>query len=79
MILLTAFTLIGRPDWAFLAVLIWTVGTTGILLVRLLQGFVVRLTSGPLTSWMQDPKAAQLAHPQAYRTFSTTRSAYGEG
>jgi len=79
MILLTVFTLIGRPDWAFLAVLVWTVGTTGVLVVRLLQGFVVRLISGPLVSWMQDAKAAEQAYPRAYRTFSTTRSAYGDG
>lgn len=79
MILLTVFTLIGRPDWAFLAVLIWTVGTTGVLFVRLLQGFAMRLSAGPLVSWMQDPKAAEQAYPRAYRTFSTTRSAYGDG
>ena len=32
--------LIGRPDWAFLSVVIWTVLSTIILLVRLLQGLV---------------------------------------
>ena len=30
MILLTLFTLFGRPDWAFLSVVIWTVATTGV-------------------------------------------------
>ena len=79
MILLTAFTLLGRPDWAFLSVVIWTVGTTLVLFVRLLHGFVLRLMAGPLTSWMQDPQAAAAAYPRAYRTFSTTRSAYGDG
>ena len=79
MILLTAFTLLGRPDWAFLSVVICTVGKTLLLFVRLLQDFVLRLMAGPLTSWMQDPQAAAAAYPRAYRTFSTTRSAYGDG
>jgi len=78
LILLTLFTLIGRPDWGFLSVVIWTVASTIVLVVRLLQGLAVRQYQGaPLTSWMADPARAASEHPAAFRTFSTTRSAYG--
>lgn len=78
LILLTLFTLMGRPDWGFLAVVIWTVASTIVLVVRLLQGLAVRQYKGePLTSWMADPALAASEHPVAFRTFSTTRSAYG--
>jgi len=80
LILMTAFTMFGMPDWAFLSVVIWTVVSTLVLLVRLLQGLAVRQHTGkPLRSWMEDPHTAVEAHPQAFRTFSTTRSAYGNG
>jgi len=80
LILMTLFTLLGMPDWAFLSVVIWTVLSTIILFVRLFQGLAVRQYTGePLRSWMEDPDAAAEAHPQAFRTFSTTRSAYGNG
>ncbi|HEY5645887.1 MAG TPA: CDP-alcohol phosphatidyltransferase family protein [Pseudomonadales bacterium] len=78
LILLTLFTLVGRPDWGFLAVVIWTVASTVVLIVRLLQGLAVRQYGGePLTSWMADAERAAREHPRAFRTFSTTRSAYG--
>lgn len=80
LILMTVFTLAGMPEWAFLSVVIWTVLSTLILFVRLFQGLAVRQFSGqPLASWMEDPEAAAIAHPAAFRTFSTTRSAYGNG
>lgn len=80
LILLTGFTLLGSPEWAFLSVVIWTVLSTLILWVRFFQGLSVRQHTGePLRSWMADPQAAAVAHPQAFRTFSTTRSAYGDG
>jgi hypothetical protein len=60
-------------------VVIWTVLSTLILIVRLFMGLAVRqYSSEPLTSWMEDPQAAAEEHPSAFRTFSTTRSAYGE-
>lgn len=80
MILLTAFTLIGMPEWGFLSVVIWTVLSTVILFVRLFMGLAVRQYSGePLRSWMEDPEAAAARYPAAFQTFSTTRSAYGDG
>jgi phosphatidylglycerophosphate synthase len=78
LILMTAFTLVGMPDWAFLSVVIWTVLSTAVLVVRLLQGLAVRQFTGkPLSSWMEDPQVAASRYPQAFRTFSTTRAAYG--
>lgn len=80
MILLTLFTLLGLPEWGFLAVVMWTVLSTIVLFVRLFMGLAVRQHTGePLTSWMADPEAAAAGHPAAFRTFSTTRSAYGNG
>ncbi len=79
MILLTVFTLLGMPEWAFLSVVIWTVLSTLVLFVRVFMGLAVRQFSGePLASWMEDPEAAAKTYPSAFRTFSTTRSAYGE-
>lgn len=79
MILLTAFTLLGSPEWAFLSVVIWTVLSTVILFVRLFMGLAVRQYTGePLNSWMVDPELAATEHPAAFRTFSTTRAAYGQ-
>lgn len=79
LILMTFFTLIGLPDWAFYSVVIWTVLSTLILIVRLFMGLAVRQHTGePLTSWMADPEAAAERNPAAFRTFSTTRSAYGD-
>ena len=79
LILMTVFTLLGMVEWAFLSVVIWTVLSTVVLFVRLFQGLAVRQYAGePLTSWMADPEAAAAEHPQAFQTFSTTRSAYGD-
>jgi len=76
MILLTAALLVGRPDWGLVAVALWTAGTSAVLLVRLLHGLVVRVTRGPLTSWLADPEHAATHHRRAYRLFSGTQSAY---
>lgn len=76
MILLTASVLIGRPDWGYLAVLVWTVLTSGVLVLRLLQALFVRITRGPLTPWLTEPDAATGPNAKAFRTFSGTKSAY---
>ena len=78
LILLTVFALMDEPEWAFLSVVIWTVLSTVVLFIRLFQGLAVRQFSGqPLRSWMEDPQAAAREYPAAFRTFATTRSAYG--
>ena len=76
LILLTLSVFVGRPDWGFVAVAIWTAATTGILALRLLQGLAVRLRHGPLESWLSDPIRSAREHARAYDTFAGTRSAY---
>lgn len=76
MILLTVSLLAGRPDWGLVAVALWTAGTTAILCLRLAQGVVARLRTGPLQSWLTDPEGAAARHGRAYRLFSATQSAY---
>lgn len=76
MILLTLGVMVGRPDWGLVGVALWTAGTTAVLLLRLLQGCLVRMRRGRLHSWLADPKAAAGHHPGAYRLFSGTQSAY---
>ena len=77
LIILTASALIGRPDWGFLAVTAWTVLTTFILGVRLLQGVIVRARNGPLESWLRADDVGQGSNARAFEIFGSTRSAYG--
>jgi phosphatidylglycerophosphate synthase len=79
MILLTLAVVVGRPDWGFVCVALWTALTTVVLGLRLLHGTIVRVKHGPLRSWLSDPEQAAREHPRAYRQFSVTRSAYGQG
>lgn len=57
MVLLTLFTLAGRPDWGFVAVAVWT----GLCLLlhglQLVQAWGYSRRVGPLRSWMTDPAA----------------------
>ena len=77
LIILTASALIGRPDWGFLAVTAWTILTTMILVLRLIQGLLARATGGPLESWLSADDVAQGPHARAFALFGSTRSAYG--
>ncbi len=76
MILLTAAVAIGRPDWGFAAVALWTAFTTAVLALRLGHGAIVKLRHGPLHSWLSAPEQAEKEHPRAFRQFSVTRKAY---
>lgn len=76
LILLTLAVIIGRPDWGFAAVALWTALSTGVLVLRLAQGLVFRTTQGPLHSWLSSPEQAAREHPNAFRRFSVTRRAY---
>ena len=51
LLILTAFTLIGRPDWGLLAVAWWTVICLALHGLQLVQALVAR-RDGPLVSWM---------------------------
>jgi phosphatidylglycerophosphate synthase len=76
LILLTGSVLVGRPDWGFVAVALWTALTTLVLVVRLLQGLAERIRGGPLQSWLSAEGVATGKHASAYRVFGQTRSAY---
>ena len=76
LLLLTAGWLVGEPGVGFELVAWWTLLSTIILTGRLLYGGFARLSSGPLTSWLADADAAQ-RYPHSFRTFSSTRRAYG--
>jgi hypothetical protein len=76
LIILTGSVAVGRPDWGFIGVAVWTAVTTTILLGRLLQGTLARSRSGPLHSWLSDPETAAAQHAYAYRLFSSTRGAF---
>jgi phosphatidylglycerophosphate synthase len=54
LILLTGSFLLGRPDLGLEAVAIWTVGSTMILLARLLMAVWEKATMGTLTSWLAE-------------------------
>jgi phosphatidylglycerophosphate synthase len=54
LVLLTAGALLGRPDLGLLAVVFWTVLTSIFLVVRLGMAAFVRITQGPLRSWLMD-------------------------
>ncbi len=77
LILMLVAMLLGSPAGAFLAVVFWTVGTTIVLMVRLLQATLARMSDGPLSSWLTEPSAAT-SYPGAFRTFSRTRGAYAQ-
>ncbi len=57
--LLTAFTLVGRPDWGFMAVAVWTVVCLILHGIQLLQAFAARRAGGELKSWMNAPTASK--------------------
>jgi phosphatidylglycerophosphate synthase len=78
MIILTVSAIIGRPDWGFIAVTFWTVLTTVVLFVRLLQGSFSRLSQGPLDSWLNADSVAEGPNAQAFRLFGSTRGAYAD-
>ena len=75
LVLLTLGWLVGSPALGFELVVGWSVLSTCILLLRLFYAAGVRLTGGPLTSWLADP-SSKVRYPRAHATFSATRSAY---
>jgi hypothetical protein len=77
LIILTASAVIARPDWGFVAVTFWTVLSTMVMLIRLLQGMAARVKGGALQSWLSADDVAQGPNARAYRIFGSTRGAYG--
>jgi hypothetical protein len=77
MILLTLSFLTGMPEWGFVAVTFWSALTSVILVLRLLQASMVRLTRGPLVSWLSADDVASGPNAYSYSVFGATRGAYG--
>ncbi len=75
LVILTITTLLGAPESGFIGVVGWTVVCTVILTLRFTYASYVRLHKGKLSSWLQDPSAAE-NFPQAFKTFSKTQKAY---
>ena len=76
LVILTLCLLAGAPAAGFALVALWTALTSLVLLARLGIATGSRMRRGPLQSWLADPEAA-VHHSRAYRTFSSTRRAYG--
>ena len=77
MILLTLSFLTGMPEWGFVAVTFWSALTSVILVLRLLQASLVRITRGPLVSWLSADDVANGPNAYSYSVFGATRGAYG--
>jgi len=75
--MLTVSAVIGRPDWGFVAVTFWTVLTTVMLIIRLLQGLAARVQGEPLQSWLTADGVGDGPNARAFRIFGSTRGAYG--
>ncbi len=78
LILLTLSFLVGKPEWGFIAVTFWSALTSLILLLRLLQASIVRLSSGPLSSWLSETDVATGPNAHSFSIFGATRGAYGK-
>lgn len=70
MILLTVLTVFGRPDLGLLAVVLWTVLTSLFMAVRLAMAGYVRLTRGPLWTWLREADQPSYEGSLAVRLFT---------
>ena len=76
MVLLTLSLFAGKPEWGFIAVTFWSALTTFILILRLAQGFIIRITRAPLHSWLSESDVATGPNAYSYSVFGATRGAY---
>ena len=76
LVLLTLGVLVGQPDWGFYAVVLWSLFSSALMVVRLVQAAWTRARSGPVQSWLADPERAAREHPEAFARFSGTQGAY---
>jgi phosphatidylglycerophosphate synthase len=70
MIFLTLSFLAGRPEMGLLAVAFWTVATTVFLFSRLMLAGYMRLSQGPLKSWLSDADKPEYENSLAVRWFT---------
>jgi phosphatidylglycerophosphate synthase len=78
LILLTLSALFGKPEWGFVAVTFWSALTTMVLILRLMQAFIVRMTGGQLSSWLSEDNVAVGPNAYSFSIFGTTRGAYAQ-
>ena len=76
LLLLTGAWLVNEPGLGFELVAFWTLVCSIVMLGRLAFACCIRITGGPLTSWLAHEDARH-RHPRSFRTFSSTRRAYG--
>jgi hypothetical protein len=76
LILLTMSWMLGKPAWGFIAVTFWSAFTTAIMVLRLLQALIVRMTSGRLNSWLSEEGVASGPNARSFAVFGATRGAY---
>lgn len=69
LILLTFFTLWGRPDLGLLAVAFWTLLSSVFLLLRLAWASLIRIREGSLTTWFVDARRSRDLNSPAVRWF----------
>ena len=74
LILLTAATLVGRPDIGLIAVAGWTIISTLMLLGRLILASYTRMSTGPLQTWLATIGEASAPPPLAIKLFTTRSS-----
>ncbi len=74
LILLTAATLMGRPDIGLIAVAGWTIFSTLMLLGRLMLASYTRLNTGPLQAWFATIEEGSPPSSLAIRLFTTQPS-----
>ena len=76
LLLLSVFTFAGLPHIGLFAVCVWTLFSSGLMTLRFFQATFVRLSTGPLNSWLKNEKEAMERNPRLYRAFSSTQKAY---
>ncbi|MGB9499249.1 MAG: CDP-alcohol phosphatidyltransferase family protein [Dissulfuribacterales bacterium] len=74
LILLSAGAATGRPDLGLLAVAFWTVASSIILVMRLVMAGFIRITSGPLCSWLPDIDKGKYNGTTAKKIFTSKRT-----
>ena len=75
LLLLTGFYLVEFPAAGLTAVAVWTVVSSVILTIRLLQGVVARVRSGPLHPWLEELGGEARSVPPWARPFVTDLAA----
>ena len=79
LILLTVSLVAGRPDLGLVAVAVWTIVSSLLLLLRVLLALRARIVSGPLRSWLADLDGERGRGSFAVRLFTGQRAAQSLG